>query len=109
MTDDKQKIQKIISYCNDKWVESDRSQASAWPTPDMQTGKKMAYNDVLQFAHKLFNERGHFRSGTLLYAKADVLSSLNGSILGRCSKGTGKLAKTRPKIVHLLRSVSVFP
>ena len=27
--------------------------ASGWPTPDMQTGKKMAYNEVLQFARKL--------------------------------------------------------
>ena len=28
-----------------------------WPTPDMQTGKKMAYNDVLQYARKLLGEK----------------------------------------------------
>ena len=56
MTDDKHKIQKIIDYCNDKWVEANQPQASTWPTPDMQTGRKMAYNDVLQFARKLYSE-----------------------------------------------------
>ena len=58
MTDEEHKIQKIIDYCNDKWVEANQPWASTWPTPDMQTGKKMAYNDVLQFARKLFIENG---------------------------------------------------
>ena len=56
MTDDKQKIQKIIDYCTDKWVEADQPQGSTWPTPEIQIGRKMAYNDVLQFARKLFSE-----------------------------------------------------
>ncbi len=56
MTDDEHKIQKIIDYCNDKWVEANQPQPSTWPTPDMQTGRQMAYNDVLQFARKLLNE-----------------------------------------------------
>ncbi len=56
MTDDKHKIQKIIDFCNDKWAEANQPQTSTWPTPDMQTGRKMAYNDVLQFARTLFTE-----------------------------------------------------
>jgi len=54
-------------------------------------------------------ERGHFRSCTILYAKADVLPSLNRSIVGRCPKGTRNLAEARPKNVHLLQSVSISP
>ena len=51
---------------------------------------------------------GHFRSCTLLSAKADVLLSLNRSILGRCPKIIRTLAETRSKTVHLLRSVLIF-
>jgi hypothetical protein len=46
-------LQKIIDYCHEKWEEANRAPASDWPTPDMQTGRKMAYNDVLQHARKL--------------------------------------------------------
>jgi hypothetical protein len=53
MTDDAQKIQKIIDYCNGKWIEAAEEPASAFPTKDMLTGKKMAYNEVLQFARRL--------------------------------------------------------
>ena len=46
-------LQRVIDYCHEQWEEANRSMPSGWPTPDMQTGKKMAYNDVLQFARRL--------------------------------------------------------
>jgi hypothetical protein len=46
-------LQKIIDYCHDKWGEADKAPDSDFPTPDMLTGKKMAFNDVLQYARKL--------------------------------------------------------
>jgi len=48
-------LQKIMDYCHDKWGGADQAPASDFPTPDMLTGKKMAYNDVLQFARKLLD------------------------------------------------------
>ncbi len=56
----------------------------------------------------LHQDGGHFRSCTLLYSKADVLPSLNRSVLGRCLKGRRKLASSCPKTVHLLRKVLIF-
>lgn len=38
-------------------VEANEAKPSAFPTPDMLTGKKMAYNDVLQFARKQLADR----------------------------------------------------
>jgi hypothetical protein len=49
-------LQKIIDYCHEKWEEANQAPASDWPTPEMQTGRKMAYNDVLQHARKLLAE-----------------------------------------------------
>jgi hypothetical protein len=49
-------LQKIMDYCHEKWGEANQAPSAAWPTPDMLTGKKMAYNDVLQFARKLLGE-----------------------------------------------------
>jgi hypothetical protein len=46
-------LQQVIDFCHEKWEEAERPPASDWPTPDMLTGKKMAYNDVLQFARAL--------------------------------------------------------
>lgn len=46
-------LQRVIDYCHEQWEEADRPVTSGWPTPDMQTGKTMAYNDVLQFARTL--------------------------------------------------------
>ena len=40
----------IVEFCTGKWVEADRD---AQLSPDLKTGKKMAYNDVLQYARKL--------------------------------------------------------
>ena len=48
-------LQKIMDYCHEKWGEADQAPACEFPTPDMLTGKKMAYNDVLQFARKLLD------------------------------------------------------
>jgi len=50
-------LEKIIDYCHARWEETDRAPASDFPTPDMLTGKKMAYNDLLQFARKLLGEQ----------------------------------------------------
>ena len=46
-------LEKIMDHCHAKWQEADQTPTSEWPTPDIQTGKKMAYNDVVQFARKL--------------------------------------------------------
>jgi hypothetical protein len=46
-------LQRITDFCHDKWQEANKAPASDWPTPDMLTGKKMAYNDVLQFNRQL--------------------------------------------------------
>jgi hypothetical protein len=49
-------VEKIMDFCHAKWQEVDQAPASAWPTPDMQTGKKIAYNDALQCARTLLGE-----------------------------------------------------
>ena len=46
-------LNTLMDYCNDRWVEADRLPDGTFPTADMLTGKKMAYNDVLQFARRL--------------------------------------------------------
>jgi len=57
MTSDvKRTLNQIIDFCSNKWGEANQPPTSSWPTPDMQTGKKMAYNDVLQFARMLLSE-----------------------------------------------------
>jgi hypothetical protein len=50
-------LQKVIAYCDEKWVKARDEQAAA-PAQDidLQTGKKMAYNDLLQYARKLLSE-----------------------------------------------------
>jgi hypothetical protein len=51
-------LEKIMDYCHAKWEETDRQPPeSSWPTADTLTGKKMAYNDVLQYARKLMAEQ----------------------------------------------------
>jgi hypothetical protein len=49
-------LEKLMDYCHEKWAEADKPQASSFPTADMQTGRKMAYNDVLQYARTLLAE-----------------------------------------------------
>jgi hypothetical protein len=56
MTDRRQTLNQIIDFCSEKWGEADQPPKSDWPTPDMRTGQKMAYNSVLQFARKLLGE-----------------------------------------------------
>ena len=51
-------IESIVTYCNAKWVEANEASSQAWPTPEMQTGRKMAYNDVLQYARALLTPTG---------------------------------------------------
>ena len=45
-------LQNIIDYCHDKWVEADRATDE---TPDLKTGRKMAYNHVLQHTRELLD------------------------------------------------------
>ena len=49
-------IEDIIAYCNDRWIEADRASPSRFPTAEMLTGKKVAYNDVLQYARTILEE-----------------------------------------------------
>jgi hypothetical protein len=51
-----QALNEIIDFCSEKWGEADHQPASPFQTRDMLTGKKMAYNEVLQFARKLLSE-----------------------------------------------------
>ncbi len=55
MTDAHQPLQHIIEFCSDKWTEADRAPDQ---TPDMKTGRKMAYNDVLQQARRMLADAG---------------------------------------------------
>ena len=48
-------LEKIIGFCHEKWAEADKPPASGFPTPDMLTGKKMAFNEVLQHARTLLD------------------------------------------------------
>jgi hypothetical protein len=49
-------LERIMDYCHQKWEEANQPPVSSFPTADMLTGKKMAYNDVLQHARKLLDE-----------------------------------------------------
>lgn len=57
MTHEPTTLQVIIDFCNGKFVEADQASPSGFPTADMLTGKKMAYNEVFQFVRKLMAER----------------------------------------------------
>jgi hypothetical protein len=50
-------LEKIMDFCHARWEEANQSPASDFPTPDMLTGKKTAFNDVVQYARKLLSER----------------------------------------------------
>jgi hypothetical protein len=50
-------LEKIIDFCHEKWNEADKAPAAEWPTQDMWIGKKIAYNNELQFARKLLEEK----------------------------------------------------
>lgn len=51
-----QMLQRIITYCNDKWVEADHAKPSAYESADTHNGRKAAYNDVFQHARTLLGE-----------------------------------------------------
>jgi hypothetical protein len=57
------KIEQIIAYCNDRWIEADRASPSRFPTAEMLTEKRMAYNDVLQYARIVLEEMRAAESG----------------------------------------------
>ena len=50
-------LEQIMDFCHEKWTEADKAPPAEWPTPDMWVGKKMAYNNVLQYARKLLQEK----------------------------------------------------
>jgi hypothetical protein len=47
-TDVTRALEEVLDFCNDRWLEADRPPQSGFPTADMLTGKKMAFNDVIQ-------------------------------------------------------------
>jgi hypothetical protein len=50
-------LEKIVNFCHEKWAEADKAPPAEWPTPDMWLGKEMAYNNVLQFARKILENK----------------------------------------------------
>lgn len=56
-------LKAILDFCNDRWTESDQRPPSGFPNADMLTGKKMAYNDVIQFVRREMIELGCERAG----------------------------------------------
>jgi hypothetical protein len=56
MTDRRQTLNQIIDFCSEKWGEANQPPKSDWPTPDMRTGQKMAFNEVIQYVRKLLSE-----------------------------------------------------
>jgi hypothetical protein len=50
MDDVRPPLQKAIGYCDERWVEADQASAE-WPPPEVQTSRKMAYDDVALRPH----------------------------------------------------------
>jgi hypothetical protein len=46
-------LQRIQTFCHEGWKKAADEPAFAFPTADMLTGKKMAFNEVLQFTRTL--------------------------------------------------------
>lgn len=57
MTHDDATLKHIIDYCDKKWVEADAASDAPFQSQDTQSGKKIAYNDVLQYARKLIGDK----------------------------------------------------
>jgi hypothetical protein len=51
--DARQLLDNVLAYCDSKWLETHEAPPSEWPTPDVQTGRKMTYNDVKHYVAKL--------------------------------------------------------
>lgn len=49
-------LQKIMDHCHDRLDEACKTSGAPSSTPGVLTGKKMAYNDVLQYARKLLTD-----------------------------------------------------
>jgi hypothetical protein len=56
-------LQKIQDFCHAGWQKAADEPASRFPTADMLTGKKMAFNEVLQFARSLLADAASPESG----------------------------------------------
>jgi hypothetical protein len=46
-------VQKILDFCNEKWIEADRATDQ---TADLKTGRKIGYNHVIHYARKLLDD-----------------------------------------------------
>lgn len=62
MTHDAATLKHIIDYCDKKWVEADAARDAPFQSQDTQIGKKIAYNDVLQYARKLIGDEHEART-----------------------------------------------
>ena len=56
MTYDPATLKHIIDYCQNQSQEADQPPSSPWLLPDVLTGKKLAYNDVLQYARTILGD-----------------------------------------------------
>jgi hypothetical protein len=53
----RQKVESIIAFCRDKYQEAMLERPiTRWWTPEIQTGRKMAYHEVMQFVRTLLSE-----------------------------------------------------
>jgi hypothetical protein len=56
-------LQKIQDFCHARWQKAADEPASRFPTTDMLTGQKMAFNEVLQFIRTLLADAASPESG----------------------------------------------
>ena len=54
--DGRQALRQVLDFCNQKWTEADQASAGTWPTPDMLTDRKQAYNEFFQYVRTLLDE-----------------------------------------------------
>lgn len=56
MTQDaRQLLDQVLAFCDSKWVEAHEAPTTGWMTAEMQTARKIAYNDVKHFVAKLLD------------------------------------------------------
>jgi hypothetical protein len=54
--DAREMLSNVLAYTLGQWQKVHDAAASGWPTPDMQTGQKMAYNDVRNYVEDLLKQ-----------------------------------------------------
>jgi hypothetical protein len=50
-------LETLLDFCNDRWVAADTARPGPFPNADMLTGKKIAYNEVIQFVRTQLADR----------------------------------------------------